>query len=139
MRQRLAIVISGITAAAILAVGLSAAGFGPVSGLAAGAPSGGEVDTAQADATPEPEVVYVKPAPKRKTVVVTERVAKSSTVAKSKKAVRRATAAKPAARSKPAASRRRDDDDRHEEREHENEREHEREHEREKDHEEDDD
>ncbi len=35
MRQRIAIAISTITAAAVLAIGLTAAGFGPGNGLAA--------------------------------------------------------------------------------------------------------
>jgi hypothetical protein len=72
MRQRLAITISGLVAAGVLAVGLGAAGFAPV---ARHDPGQEQVDaTVEAAAsTVEPEVVYVKPAPPRKTVVVTER------------------------------------------------------------------
>lgn len=75
MRQRLAIAISSLVAAGVLAVGLSAAGFGPGSTVAgddqsadaALASSDGQLEAA------EPEVVYVKPAPPPKTVVKVKR------------------------------------------------------------------
>ena len=119
MRQRIAIAISSITAAAVLAIGLTAAGFGPGNGLAATElPAEDEV----AAQPPEPEIVYVKPAPKRKTVVVTEKVQKSS-VAKT-----RANQPKPVRRATVRSTREHDD-----EHEHEHEREREHEHEREDD------
>jgi hypothetical protein len=79
MRQRIAITISSLVAAAVLAVGLTAAGFGPEPRSALGE----EADLAATDATlaiaetedpTEPEIIYVKPAPKAKTVVVKKRV-----------------------------------------------------------------
>jgi hypothetical protein len=81
MIQRLAIVVAGAAAVVVLTVGLVVAGFAP-------RPS---QDTATADiqlaaapvaAAPslEPEVVYVKPAPKRKTVVVERQAPRSSVV-----------------------------------------------------------
>ena len=73
MRQRLAIAISGLVAAAVLAVGLTAAGFGPEPRPAAAE----EVEAVAAETTiedTEPEVVYIKPAPKPQTVVVKKRV-----------------------------------------------------------------
>jgi hypothetical protein len=74
MTKRIAIVVGSIAAAAVLTVGLVVAGFGPV--------SRGGPETAEAAAQPahgpvlagteprEPEVVYVKPARKRRTIVV---------------------------------------------------------------------
>ena len=120
MRQRIAIAISSITAAAVLAIGLTAAGFGPGNGLAATDPPAREEVAAQA---PEPEIVYVQPAPERETVVVTKKVQKSST------AKARANKAKPVRRTTVGSTRERDDEH---EREHEREH-HEREHEREDD------
>jgi hypothetical protein len=77
MRQRLAIAVSSLVAAGVLAVGLSAAGFGPGAQPAAGEEP--DVATVQETApavaeAAEPEVVYVEPAPKAKTVVKVKRV-----------------------------------------------------------------
>jgi hypothetical protein len=81
MSQRLAITVSSLVAAGVLAVGLTAAGFGPGSRtdfdpaaqvVAAEAVAGTPVETI------EPEVVYVKPAPKPKTVVVKKRITAGS-------------------------------------------------------------
>ena len=73
MRQRLAIAISAIVAAAVLAVGLTAGGFvpepRPVAAEEVQAPATG---TAVEDF--EPEIVYIEPAPSPKTVVVKKRV-----------------------------------------------------------------
>jgi len=78
MRQRLAIALSGLVAAAVLAVGLTAAGFGPEPRPAAA----DEIEAVAAETTiedTEPEVVYIKPAPKPKTVVVKKRVQQKAT------------------------------------------------------------
>jgi hypothetical protein len=73
MRQRLAIAISAIVAAAVLAVGLTAAGFAPEPRPAAAeAAESPAIEAAVEDL--EPEIVYLKPAPKPKTVVVKKRV-----------------------------------------------------------------
>lgn len=72
MRQRLAITIGGLAAAGVLAVGLGAAGFAPAARPDPG-PDQAEAVVEAADPTIEPEVVYVKPAPPPKTVIVTER------------------------------------------------------------------
>ena len=73
MRQRLAIAISGLVVAAVLAVGLTAAGFGPGPRPAAAE----EVETVAAATSvedAEPEVVYIEPAREPETVVVKKRV-----------------------------------------------------------------
>ena len=80
MRQRLALAISSVVAASVLAVGLSAAGFGPNAPTVA---SDDDFEVAQANADDptedelteavEPEIVYVKPAPAPKTVVKVKR------------------------------------------------------------------
>lgn len=73
MRQRPAIAISAIVAAAVLAVGLTAAGFVPEPRPAAAE----EVEAAAVESAvedPGPEVVYIEPAPEPKTVVETKRV-----------------------------------------------------------------
>lgn len=87
-RHRLAIAISSAVAACFLAVGLSAAGYGPLprqdaneGPSALGEAALGEVAISDDQAT-EPEVVYVKPAPKRKTVVVTRRASTSETASR---------------------------------------------------------
>ena len=79
MIERLAITAVGIAATVVLTVGLVAAGFAPRQGesdasaalideaLLAAAQASAE---ATEDPTLEPEVVYVKPAPARETVVV---------------------------------------------------------------------
>jgi hypothetical protein len=72
MRQRLALTISSLAAAGVLAVGLSAAGFGPVDRAESSDDQGTETIAAATQAT-EPEVVYIKPAPEPTTVVVTRR------------------------------------------------------------------
>ena len=84
MIKRLAITVAGISAAIVLTVGLAAAGFGP---RPAGVDSAGtEVLAAPLTAaaptvepTLEPEVIYVKPAPAPKTVVVERQTAAGST------------------------------------------------------------
>jgi hypothetical protein len=87
-RHRLAIAISSAVAACFLAVGLSAAGYGPLPRQDANeAPSAlgeaalGEA-AAVADMDMEPEVVYVQPAPNRKTVVVTQRARTAETASR---------------------------------------------------------
>lgn len=75
MFERLAITAVGVGATVVLTVGLVAAGFAPRSGepatsidaalLAAQASAG-----PSADATLEPQIVYVRSAPARRTVVV---------------------------------------------------------------------
>ena len=79
MRQRVAIAITSLVAAAVLAVGLSAAGFGPVPGAAQDevadlAATGATVTVAEPGDPAEPEIIYVEPAPQPKTVVVKKRV-----------------------------------------------------------------
>jgi ABC-type antimicrobial peptide transport system permease subunit len=109
MRQRLAIAISGLVAAAVLAVGLTAAGFAPESrSVAAEVPDVTPVESVERVDELEPEVVYVKPAPEPKTVIVTKR-AKSATKSKKNTAASRNTRQVRAARSD-------DDDHRAEER-----------------------
>lgn len=86
MIQRLAITAAGITAAVVLTVGLVAAGFVPGSSrppedaaLAADAAPG--VDSADVQGS-EPEVVYVKPAPKPRTIVVEKQAGRTSVAAR---------------------------------------------------------
>jgi hypothetical protein len=71
MRQRLAIAVSSLVAAAVLAVGLSAAGFGPNARTVAvdDVPETVGAGADEQTETTDPEVVYVKPAPSPKTVV----------------------------------------------------------------------
>lgn len=135
-RQRLAIAISSSTAAIFLAVGLSAAGFGP---LPRQAPLDGQVESVaagvaddQSIATPTPEVVYIAPAPSPRTVVVPRRVAANG------QATRKAS---DASKRRSTRAVRRDDDEREHEREHDDdrEREHEREHDDDRERERDDD
>jgi hypothetical protein len=80
MVKRLGIAIGALAAAAVLTVGLVAAGFGP-------APRNGEAVEAASVASGaeqagkpgrEPEVVYVKPARKPRTIVVERTAARSS-------------------------------------------------------------
>jgi hypothetical protein len=73
MIQRLAITIAGIAATVVLTVGLVAAGLVPASSsdpLAEPAVPALDATVANDDGAVEPAVVYVKPAPKPKTVVV---------------------------------------------------------------------
>jgi hypothetical protein len=82
MVKRIAIVVGGMAAAAVLTVGLVVAGLGPVR------PSGPETVVAASEDTDapvqaaadlrEPEVVYVKPARKQRTIVVERPTAKVS-------------------------------------------------------------
>jgi hypothetical protein len=78
MRRRIAIAISSLVAAAVLAVGLAATGFGPEPrSTPAGAAGTDVVQNVGAETVVqgvEPEVVYVKSAPKPETVVVKKRV-----------------------------------------------------------------
>ena len=84
MIKQVAITVAGIGAAIVLTVGLVAAGFGP---RPAGVdPAGTEVLAAPltatsptAEPTLEAEVVYVKPAPAPKTVVVERQTATRTT------------------------------------------------------------
>lgn len=89
MRKRIAIIVGSAGAATVLAVGLAAAGFGPVPGASAGTADGAEPAIAQAaveallapwdgsDAALAPvvqveeEVVYIRPAATPKTIRVT--------------------------------------------------------------------
>lgn len=122
MRQRLALAVSSLVAASVLAVGLSAAGFGPNAPTIAGDDEHEVTQGTSDDSTEatEPEVIYVKPAPSPKTVVKVKR-----TKAKDGGSAKRRT----------TKVRTRDRDDEHE---HEN-RERERDHDRDDDHEHDDD
>jgi hypothetical protein len=82
MFERLAITAVGVTATVVLTVGLAAAGFAP-----RGAEQAVSVDAAllaaeasaapSAMATLEPEVIYIKPAPTPRTVVVERQTATS--------------------------------------------------------------
>jgi hypothetical protein len=72
MRQRLAIAISGLVAAGVLAIGLSAAGFGPVD-RADPSDDQGTVAFDAAVEPVEPEVIYVEPAAQPETVIVNKR------------------------------------------------------------------
>lgn len=84
MIKSIAITAAGISAAIVLTVGLAAAGFGP---RPTGAdPAGPEVLAAPltaasptAEPTLEPEIVYVKPAPAPRTVVVERQTASGDT------------------------------------------------------------
>jgi len=86
MIKSIAITAAGIGAAIVLTVGLVAAGFGP---RPAGVdPAGAEVLAAPlmavsptAEPTLEAEIVYVKPAPAPKTVVVERQTATRNTAA----------------------------------------------------------
>ena len=84
MIKSLAITVAGVTAATALAFGLVAAGFGPRTDVAGPADGGPFVEAlavapATADPTLAPEVVYVKPAPPQRTVVVERQTATGST------------------------------------------------------------
>lgn len=111
MIKQVAITAAGIGAAIVLTLGLVAAGFGP---RPAGAdPAGTEVlaapltaAAALAEPTLEPEIVYVKPAPAPKTVVVERQTATRSTAASRSSAQTRPVRAV------------RDDDDRYEREDH---------------------
>ena len=80
MARKMIIALAGLAASLGIAVGLAAAGFAPAAAPISVAPasvvSGGEpVRTAV-----EPEVVYIKPAPKRRSIVrtVTDRPQRST-------------------------------------------------------------
>jgi hypothetical protein len=84
MIKSLAITVAGVAAAAALAFGLVAAGFGPQAaapGPAAGTQLAAAALTVPATAEPTvaPEIVYVKPAPSPRTVVVERQTANRST------------------------------------------------------------
>ena len=76
MDRRLVIAISGSSAAIVLAVGLTAAGFSPGARPSAAAESLSiaaepvAADETEKPATAELDIVYVKPAPKPRTIVV---------------------------------------------------------------------
>lgn len=106
-RHRLAIAISSAVAACFLAAGLSAAGYGPLGHPdVEEAPSVSDeaviVADVDADVARKPKVVYVKPAPKPKTVVVTQRSRASE------------TASRPTVQRRVSSTRWDDDDDDHE-------------------------
>jgi hypothetical protein len=112
MRKAVVLAVSLLAAASVLTVGLAAAGFAPPPR----ASSAGNLDVisdeganvAQAKATLEPEVVYVKPAPKPKTVVVKRQVRRATTARSSRStSASRSTTVR-------RASREREDDDRRE-------------------------
>jgi hypothetical protein len=89
MPQRLALAAAAVAATVVLAVGLVAAGFAPVP---AGQPAAASLEQPASDqaATPslEPEVVYVKPAPAPKTVVLEQRASRSGSSASRTSTVR---------------------------------------------------
>lgn len=71
--KRIAILIGGLAAAAVLSVGLVAAGFGPIAReesqtVEAASTTTEAIDTALE--APEAEIVYVKPSRERRTIVV---------------------------------------------------------------------
>jgi len=73
MMKRIAILIGSVAAVGVLTVGLVAAGFGPVATSAPEIAEAASTATEGAKATPEAKkakVVYVKPAPKQRTIVV---------------------------------------------------------------------
>jgi hypothetical protein len=79
MFERLAITAVGVAATVVLTVGLVAAGFTPRSAEPDAAIDAALLAAAQASADPsadptlEPEIVYIKPAPTPRTVVVERR------------------------------------------------------------------
>ncbi len=74
MPQRLALLAATVTATIVLTVGLVAAGFGPAPQTGQAADAGPDEQTAASEAVPErslePRIVYIKPAPTPKTVVL---------------------------------------------------------------------
>lgn len=91
MRQRLAIAVSSLVAATILAVGLSAAGFGPATLDAADDDQGdpaSQGSAAELAEALEPEVIYVEPAPSPRTVVKVKRVHAGDGVTADRRTVR---------------------------------------------------
>ncbi len=82
MPQRLALIAAAAAATIVLAVGLAAAGFVPVARPGEPAVAAFDSATITTEAAPEPEVVYVKPAPSPKTVVV-QKPSKAATSSKS--------------------------------------------------------
>lgn len=80
MPQRLALAVASVVATIVLVFGLAAAGFGAPSA------TDGSADAVSADATDaalEPEIVYIKPAPSPKTIVLKKkaRAAKAANAA----------------------------------------------------------
>ncbi len=108
MPQRLALITASVVATIVLTVGLVAAGFVPLPRPDQAVEAASNVSTAVTDdalqPSAEPEIVYIKPAPKPKTVVVEQPVAAKNPVAKKAPSGPRTTAT-------PA---RHDDDDAHE-------------------------
>lgn len=118
MIKRVALLVGSLAAAGVLALGLAAAGYGPVTTLEDSGVAGDQAlfDDAAGAVTDavvqvETETVYVKPAPEPRVIHVTRKVS-----------AKKAAAANTSARAKRSGDD--DDDDEHEEREHE-EREHE--------------
>ena len=127
-RHRLSIAISSAVAACFLAAGLSVASYGPLvrPGVEDAPPALGQADTdVDADLANKPRVVYVKPAPKPKTVVVTRRAPVSETAARSTDQ-RRVSSTRWDDDDDDHDRDRREDDDREHERDEDDEREHER-------------
>jgi hypothetical protein len=82
MARKIILALAGLAASLTIAVGLTAAGFAPAAapnGPLVSASDDGE-DVVPARKAVEPEVVYVKPAPKRRTVVrtVTDRPSRNA-------------------------------------------------------------
>jgi hypothetical protein len=81
MLERLAITAVGVTATVVLTVGLAAAGFAPRSTEPDTSVDAALLAAAEASASPtaaptlEPEIVYIKPAPTPRTVVVERQTA----------------------------------------------------------------
>jgi hypothetical protein len=97
MIQRLAIVAAGAAAVIVLSVGLVAAGFAPGASQDL-ATADTQLATAPVAAEPslDPEVVYIKPAPKRKTVVVERQAPRSSAAMRSGAQTRQVASVRPA-------------------------------------------
>ena len=70
MPQRLALTLASAAAALVLTVGLVAGGFVPLAAPAGPADATSDDVFALEDASPEPEVVYVEPAPTPETIVL---------------------------------------------------------------------
>ncbi len=95
MPQRLALITASVVATIVLTVGLVAAGFVPVPRAGQAVEAASNVSpTVTEDATQpsaEPEVVYIKPAPKPKTVVVEQPVSTKSSASRKNASAPRTT------------------------------------------------
>ncbi len=71
--QRIALAVGAISASVVLALGMTAAGFAPgPAGAMQSAAGQGDAEPAVAEPASQPRKIYVKPAPKAKTIVVRE-------------------------------------------------------------------